>query len=34
MNKITVKNIDINITGINDNDYVSLTDIARAKNHK
>lgn len=34
MNKITVKNIDINITGINDNDYISLTDIARAKNHK
>lgn len=29
MNKITVKNIDINITGIGDDDYVSLTDLAR-----
>lgn len=34
MNKITVKNIDINVTGIGDDDYVSLTDIARAKNPK
>lgn len=34
MNKITVKNIDINVTGISDDDYVSLTDIARAKNPK
>ena len=34
MNKITVKNIDISITGISDNDYISLTDIARAKNPK
>lgn len=32
MNKITVKNIDINITGISDNDYVSLTDMAKIKN--
>lgn len=34
MNKITVKNIDINVTGIGDDDYISLTDIARAKNPK
>ena len=34
MNKITVKNININITGISDDDYVSLTDIARIKNPK
>ena len=34
MNKITVKSIDIKITGINDNDYISLTDIAKAKNQK
>ena len=34
MNKITVKNIEISITGIGDNDFVSLTDIARAKNPK
>lgn len=33
MNKtITVKNINIAITGINDNDYISLTDIAKTKN--
>ena len=32
MNKITVKNIDINITGIEDDDYISLTDIAKIKN--
>ena len=32
MNKITVKNIEINITGINDDDYVSLTDMAKIKN--
>ncbi len=32
MNKITVKNIEISITGIEDNDYISLTDIARLKN--
>ena len=32
MNKITVKNIDINITGISDEDYISLTDIAKLKN--
>ncbi len=29
MNKITVKNIEISITGINDADFVSLTDIAK-----
>ena len=32
MNKITVKNIEINVTGISDDDYVSLTDIAKIKN--
>ena len=32
MNKITVKNIDINVTGIGDDDYISLTDIAKIKN--
>ena len=30
--KITVKNIQINITGISDDDFVSLTDIAKIKN--
>lgn len=34
MDKITVKNIDINITGTGDDDFISLTDIARAKNPK
>lgn len=34
MHKITVKNIEINVTGIRDEDYISLTDIARAKNPK
>ena len=34
MNKITVKNIEINVTGIGDDDYISLTYIARAKNPK
>ena len=32
MNKITVKNIEINVTGISDDDYVSLTDIAKILN--
>lgn len=32
MNKIKVKSIEISITGINDDDYISLTDIARIKN--
>ena len=32
MNKITVKNIEINITGIGDDDYISLTDLARMLN--
>ena len=32
MNKITVKNIEINITGIGDDDYVSLTDMAKLIN--
>ena len=34
MNKITVKNIQINVTGIDDDDYISLTDIARFKNEQ
>ena len=32
MNTITVKNIQINVSGIGDDDFVSLTDIARFKN--
>ena len=32
MNKITIKNIDVKITGIGDDDYISLTDIAKIKN--
>ena len=32
MNKITVKNIEINVTGIGDDDYISLTDLARLMN--
>ena len=32
MNKITVKNIYISITGISDDDFISLTDLARFKN--
>ena len=32
MNKITVKNIDINITGIDDDSFVNITDIARMVN--
>ena len=34
MKKITIKNIEINVTGIGDEDFVSLTDIARIKNPK
>lgn len=34
MNKITVKSIEISITGIGDDDFVSLTDIAKTKNPK
>lgn len=34
MNKITVKNIEINVTGIEDDDFISLTDIARFKNEE
>ncbi len=34
MNKITVKNIEINVTGIGDDDFISLTDIARFKNEE
>lgn len=32
MNKITVKDIEINVTGIGEDDYISLTDIAKTKN--
>ena len=32
MDKITVKNIDIKVTGIQDDDYVNLTDIAKIVN--
>ena len=32
MNKITVKNIQINVTGIGDDDFISLTDMAKIKN--
>lgn len=32
MDKITVKNIDINVTGIGDDDFISLTDMAKIKN--
>ena len=31
MKNIVVKDTIINITGVNDDDYVSLTDIARFK---
>lgn len=34
MKEIKVKDKTINITGIEDNDYISLTDIARIKNSK
>ncbi|MCQ2752790.1 MAG: KilA-N domain-containing protein [Bacilli bacterium] len=32
MNSLLIKNIKINITGLSDNDFISLTDIARFKN--
>jgi len=32
MKKITIKNIEINVTGIGDDDFVSLTDMAKIKN--
>ena len=32
MNKIVVKNIEINVTGVGDEDFVNLTDIARIVN--
>lgn len=32
MNKITVKKIDIDVTGIGDDGYISLTDLARLLN--
>jgi hypothetical protein len=31
MAKITIKNMDISIIKVNDNDYISLTDMLRAK---
>ena len=34
MDKIVVKEKEISITGSSDEDYVSLTDIARLKNDK
>ena len=34
MEQIKVKDISINITGIQDDDYISLTDLARIKNSK
>lgn len=34
MKSIIVKDKIISITGINDNDFISLTDIARIKNNK
>lgn len=34
MEKIKIKQLDISITGITDNDYISLTDLARIKNPK
>lgn len=32
MKKLTIKNLDINISGVNEDDYFSLTDIAKSKN--
>ena len=34
MKKIIVKNVEISFTGITDDDFVSLTDIAKIKNHE
>lgn len=34
MKKITIKNIEINVTGIGNDDFISLTDIARFKNEE
>lgn len=34
MDKIVVKEKEISITGSSDDDYISLTDIARIKNEK
>ena len=34
MNKIIVNSVEINLTGIRDDDYISLTDIARFKNEE
>ena len=32
MNRITVKNVDINITGVEDDDFINITDIAKLVN--
>lgn len=32
MKKLTIKNLKININGVNEDDYFSLTDIAKSKN--
>ena len=32
METITVKNIEINVTGIGEDDFISLTDIAKTRN--
>lgn len=34
MKKIIVKNVEISFTGITDDNFVSLTDIAKIKNHE
>lgn len=34
MNKITIKDVEINITGIGDNDFINITDLAKTKNSK
>ncbi|MBQ9457105.1 MAG: KilA-N domain-containing protein [Bacilli bacterium] len=34
MNQITVKNIRINVTGVGDDDFISLTDLARLLNEE
>ena len=34
MKNIEIQNQEIRITGIDDNDYISLTDLARLKNSK
>ena len=34
MEQIEVKGLSVNITGIEDNDYISLTDLARIKRNQ